>query len=117
MKRWIAAHSQVLLPLGLSAWMAFTVSFAFPKLPYVLQVLSDPFGWGWNLLGTAGRPVSLDVSGFSMPLQAALLLCGLLWSARVARRLATNEGALRQVLPSLAFCLVFVIAMLWLLIG
>jgi len=117
MKRWIAAHSQVLLPLGLSAWMAFTVSFAFPKLPYVLQVLSDPFGWGWNLLGTAGRPVSLDVSGFSMPLQAALLLCGLLWSARVARRLAPDEGALGQVLPSLAFCLVFVIAMLWLLIG
>lgn len=41
-QRGIANQSQVLLPLGLFAWIAFTVSFALPKLGYVLRVMNDP---------------------------------------------------------------------------
>ncbi|MDD2696193.1 MAG: 4Fe-4S binding protein, partial [Anaerolineales bacterium] len=66
----IANQAQVLLPLGLLAWMAFTISFAVPKLNYVVSVLSDPLGWGWNLLGTAHPTWSLDGAGFSPILQA-----------------------------------------------
>ena len=109
----------MLLPLGLFSWMAFTVSFAFPKFNYVLSVLSDPLGWGWNLLGTANTTWSPDVSGFSPILQVALLLIGLFWSANVARKLTAsgNHASISQALPVLAFCLVFSLAMLWLLIG
>lgn len=119
LRRAVADQSQVLLPLGLFAWIAFTISFAFPKMNYVLSVISDPLGWGWNLLGTANTTWSPDVSGFSPGLQVALLLVGLAWSASVAQRLATtNTGrALRQMLPVLAFCLAFSLAMLWLLVG
>ncbi len=119
LQRAIASQAQVLLPLGLFTWIAFTVSFAFPKFKYVLSVLSDPFGWGWNLLDTAHTAWSPDVSTFSPGLQVALLLGGLFWSTRVAQRLVkVNEGkALRQMLPLLAFCLIFSLAMLWLLIG
>jgi hypothetical protein len=42
LRRAIARQAQVLLPLGLFAWIAFTISFAFPKFNYVLSVLSDP---------------------------------------------------------------------------
>jgi hypothetical protein len=115
----IANQARVLLPLGLFAWIAFTISFAFPKFNYVLSVLSDPFGWGWNLLGTANTTWSPDVSGFSPILQVALLLGGLFWSTSVAQRLAKagNHPATRLSLPILAFCLLFTLAMLWLLVG
>ncbi len=119
LRRAIANQAQVLLPLGLFAWIAFTISFAFPKMNYVLAVLSDPFGWGWNLLGIANSGGSSDVSGFSLLLQITILLVGLFWSARLARGLAIpgEKSFYRQLLPILAFCLVFSLAMLWLLIG
>jgi ferredoxin len=110
----ISEQSQVLLPLGLFAWIAFTISFAFPKLNTVLSVLSDPLGWGWNLLGTANTTWSPDVSVFSPILQVALLLVGLFWATSVAQRLAKD---FRQALPVLTFCQLFTLAMLWLLIG
>ena len=115
----IASQAQALLPLGLFSWIAFTVSFAFPKGNYVLSVLSDPLGWGWNLLGTADSTWTPDVSGFSSILQVALLLVGLFWSGSVAQRLAKTDARrnIRQSLPVLAFCLAFSLAMLWLLVG
>ena len=119
LRRAIASQAQTLLPLGLFAWIAFTISFAFPKANYVLSVLSDPLGWGWNLLGTINPTWSPDVSSFSPVLQIALLLVGLFWSASVAQRLAKTDARqnFRQTLPVLAFCLAFSLAMLWLLVG
>jgi len=55
----IANQAQALLPLGLFTWIAFTISFAFPKFAYIFSVLSDPFGWGWNLFGTANMAWTL----------------------------------------------------------
>jgi hypothetical protein len=115
LKREIANLSQALLPLGLMAWIAFTVSFAIPKLGYILLVINDPLGWGWNLLGTGNRLWSPDVAGFSSLLQVGFLLMGLFWSASVVQRLT---GAVRRrALPVLLFCLVFSLSMLWLLVG
>jgi polyferredoxin len=102
-----------LLPLGLFAWIAFTVSFAFPKFSYVLAVISDPFGWGWNLFGTAGSAWSLDISTFSPILQAGLLLLGLSLAGKLARRESPDW---KRSLPLVAFCLAFTFVMLWLLV-
>lgn len=120
LRRALAHQSQALLPLGLFAWIAFTISFAFPKAHYVLSVLSDPFGWGWNLLGTANTTMSLDGSVVSPVLQVAFLLIGLAWSTRVSSRLAINHDGItisQQVLPVHVFCLLFTFSMLWLLVG
>jgi hypothetical protein len=115
LQREIANLSQVLLPLGLFAWIAFTVAFALPKLGYVLGVLNDPLGWGWKLLGVGYTFWSPDVSRFSPVLQVILLLIGLIWSANVAWRLADSNY--RRAGPILVFCLIFSLGMLWLLIG
>ncbi|OGC77892.1 MAG: hypothetical protein A2Z27_03145 [candidate division Zixibacteria bacterium RBG_16_50_21] len=119
LRRAITGQSPVLLPLGLFAWIAFTISFAFPKMNYVLSVLSDPLGWGWNLLGTANTTWSPEVSGFSPMLQVTLLLIGLYWSTSVAHRLAKtgNQPNIQKTLPVMAFCMAFSLAMLWLLVG
>jgi NAD-dependent dihydropyrimidine dehydrogenase PreA subunit len=119
LKRLIANEAQGLIPLGLMAWIAFTISFALPKLNYVVGVLNDPFGWGWHLLNTVSTSRSLDVSGFSPILQILLLLVGMLWSANVTRKLAKSNGTEKPLpnIPVLGFYLVYSIAMLWLLVG
>ena len=116
LKREISNHSQALLPLGLMAWIAFTVSFALPKLGYILGVLNDPFGWGWKLLGAGYAFWQPDVTGFSSLVQVALLLIGLFWSTKVARQLITPNNR-RAAAPVLVFCLAFTLVMLWLLVG
>jgi NAD-dependent dihydropyrimidine dehydrogenase PreA subunit len=119
LKRMIAHQAQGLLPLGLMAWIAFTVSFALPKLNYILGVLNDPFGWGWQLLHTSNPSGSLDVFGFSSLLQVLLLLLGIVWSARVTHKLSLTDGNKRHIpnLSVLAFYLLYSIALLWLLVG
>jgi len=120
-RKTIADQAQALLPLGLFTWIAFTISFAFPKFQYVLSVLSDPFGWGWNLLGTAGASWSVGDREVVAALQVAALLTGLLWSAGVSMRLAGQNQAFRdnrrQSLPVILFCLAYTLLMLWLLVG
>lgn len=114
-----ARFSPVLLPLGLFSWIAFTLSFAIPKLNLVRSVASDPFGWGWNLLGNAGSSTSINLHNFIPTLEALLVLVGLLWSADTAQKLsrAGAEHSLKKILPLLAFCLAFSLAMIWLLVG
>lgn len=48
--------SYSLVPMGMCAWIAFSFAIVFPNGSYVLSVISDPFGWGWNLFGTADFP-------------------------------------------------------------
>ncbi len=99
-------------PLGLAAWIAFTMSFAFDSLAYVWPVLSDPLGLGWNLLGTAGwawKPYLMSVVPL---LQIAILVVGLFWAAVEVRRAVSP----RQSLPVLAYGSVVTAGMLWLLI-
>jgi polyferredoxin len=119
LRRAMATQSQALLPLGLLAWMAFTISFAFPKFNDVFSVLSDPLGWGWDLLGTANSFKSPPALAFSPLLQALILLVGLYWSADLVCRLAKEaEGRnVKRALPLLVFCLGYTLVMLWLLVG
>jgi NAD-dependent dihydropyrimidine dehydrogenase PreA subunit len=107
--------SSALLPLGLCSWIAFTISFALPKINYVWQVISDPFGWGWDLFGTAHSTWIPDASAFSPILQAGVLLAGLFWAA--STRLSNSRADVRKQAPVVVFCLLYSTTLLWLLIG
>jgi polyferredoxin len=117
----IANQAQALLPLGLFTWIAFTVSFAFPKFGYVSSILSDPFGWGWNLIGTANVTLPVGDSGVTLFLQVTALLVGLTWSAELSMRITGADrplsGGWRQSSPVIVFCLAYTLGMLWLLVG
>lgn len=114
LKKALAHYSQVLVPLGLMAWIAFTVSFAFAKFSYVMPVLSDPFGWGWNLLGIEKPGAVGSSTAFSLYLQVIILAGGLFWSSRVTRRIVSST---RGALVLAGFSGLFTLGMLWLLIG
>lgn len=110
----LAHQSQVLVPLGMMAWIAFTISFALAKFAYVLPVVSDPFGWGWNLIGASGTAWVGQNTLFSLMLQVIILTIGLFWSTRVAIKI---NNSIKQAVPLIAFSGFFSLAMLWLLIG
>jgi hypothetical protein len=113
----LAQQGQVLVPLGMLSWIAFTVSFAFTKFGYVLPVVSDPLGWGWKLLGEVGQAGVGEITPVSLLLQVALLVVGLFWSSRVARRIADAPRPGRQALPLVVFSALVSLGMLWLLVG
>src|SRR3989304_2226503 len=48
------AFAYALVPLGLAAWIAFSLAFVFTNLSYLWPALSAPLRWGWDLFGTTG---------------------------------------------------------------
>ncbi len=91
LRRLFVALAYALVPLGLAAWMAFTVSLVFANLSYALPVLSDPFGWGWDLVGTRAAAWAPMLTGWVPSVQAALLIVGLVASIVAA------DGILRKI--------------------
>ncbi len=108
-------YSYALVPLGLAAWAAFSLSFVLINFSYTWQVLSDPFGWGWNLFGTSDWPWTPYLPGSVPFLQIPIMLVGLVAAIGIALRTArTQHVAPRAALPIVGFCTAFTLAMLWL---
>lgn len=99
--------SYILVPLGLLAWIAFSFPLLLVNGSYILVTISDPFGWGWNLFGTAHvqwRPILPEYLGF---MQLILLAVGLYHSLvrgkEVADEMFDRKGAARALVPVGAF--------------
>ena len=108
-------HAYALVPLGLAAWAAFSLSFVLINLSYAWQVLSDPFGWGWNLLGTASWTWTPYFAGWRPLLQIPILLVGLVAATGLTLRTVREQRMpQRAALPIVAFCFAFTLVMVWL---
>jgi 4Fe-4S binding domain len=108
-------YAYVLVPLGLAAWAAFTLSFVLVNFSYTWQVLSDPFGWGWNLFGTANWKWAPYLSGLVPGLQVPILLVGLVAAIGIALRTAREQRTSpRAALPIVAFCAAITMGFVWL---
>ncbi len=115
-------YAYTLVPLGLAGWIAFSLGFVLVNGSYALGVISDPFGWGWNLLGTARRgwtPLWPTLTGF---LQTGILTAGLLFSLNTAYKIARQHSAvpalaLRAVLPVAGFLTLVTLGFLRLYLG
>jgi hypothetical protein len=70
------------LPLGLAVWIAFVTQMLFTNISFVGQSLSDPFGWGWNLLGLAGTPWKQFIPQFIPIIQVIVIITGFSFSMR-----------------------------------
>ncbi len=111
-----------LVPLGLLAWVTFSLPLLLVNGSYILMVLSDPFGWGWNLFGTAKIPWTPLVPQWGPYFQIPLLLIGLYYALTTGRahayRLFGDRSAARKafapVATVLTACVVF---FLWLYVG
>ena len=101
------ASSGSLLPLGLSLWIAFVIPMLFVNTTFIIQSVSDPFGWGWDMLGTANIPWHQFVPVMVPWIQALLVLFGLGLSLRNLR----NTWKLVNLSSGQLFNLVFPISL------
>lgn len=95
-----------LAPLGLAAWIAFSLGFVLVNISYALPVIADPFGWGWNLLGLRDVPWTPIIPAFVPYLQVPVLLAGLAFSIHTAWRISEQQArqrTLQAVLPVAAY--------------
>jgi len=122
MRRLFVDYAYALVPMGLGVWIAFSFSFVFVNGSYALSVISDPFGWGWDLFGTRSFPWTPVLVGAMPYLQTMALIGGLVFSIYVAHRIGEQHDAgrgwaIRGLLPIAAFLVTVTVAFLWLYLG
>jgi ferredoxin len=115
-------YAYALVPLGLAAWIAFSLGFVFTNGSYAATVISDPFGWGWNLFGTANIPWAPLLPSLTSFLQVGVLIAGLLFAVNLSYRLtlqnsSNRQYAFRALLPLVGFLTTVTVAFLWLYLG
>ncbi len=122
LKRLFIAFAYCLVPLGLAAWIAFSLSFVLANLSYLLPVLSDPFGWGWDLLRHRRR--CLDALSVRRHPHAAgagtagrLGRLGCWWSGVSPARARPARQRSRLSVPVSLFCLGVTLSLMVLLVG
>lgn len=111
-----------LVPLGLLAWIAFSIPLMMINGAYILSVASDPLGWGMNLFGTAHVPWHPVLPAWVPYLQVPVLLGGLLLSLRSGFRvsldlLGERVRAALVLVPVSAFLTAVTIVFLALFVG
>jgi len=67
----------MLIPVGMFAWIAFSLPTLMVNYSYIISVLSDPLGLGWNIFGTADFPFQPFVPEWIPIIQGFVLLIGL----------------------------------------
>jgi ferredoxin len=106
-------YSFIVVPLGLLAWIAFSVPLLLVNGSYILNVVSDPFGWGWDLFGTAGAQWTPLVPEYVVFFQLPLLGIGLYYAVRRGYQIGVQlfgdrALALRALVPIASFAVAVV---------
>jgi len=120
--QWFTRYAYALTPLGLAAWVAFSFGFVLVNGSYAISTLSDPLGWGWNLLGTAGVAWTPADPMIISVLQIGVLMIGLVSALNTAYRIArqsheANWPAIKAALPISVFMVAFVVISLEMYLG
>jgi hypothetical protein len=89
----ILSLSYMLVPIGIFAWIAFSLPMLMVNYSYILVVLSDPLGMGWDLLGTANIAFKPFLPEWIPIIQGIILLAGIYFS------LSRGYLGLRNLLP------------------
>ncbi len=115
-------YSYMLVPLGLLAWIAFSFPLIMINGSYILNVISDPLGWGWNLVGTANIPWTPIFSQYTAHVQIPLLLIGLYFAIKRGHDIsltlyADKSAAARSLMPAVVVCTAVTLAFLKLFTG
>ena len=112
------ASSGALLPLGLAIWVAFVIPMLFVNITFIIQSVSDPFGWGWDFFGTANIPWRQLIPRYIPWIQAILILSGLSYSLKALRNTwpdfpENRNQSLMVMLPAAIFIITISVLMLF----
>ncbi len=118
LRRLFLANCGALVPMGLMVWVAFAVAPVMVNLTFVIAGLSDPFGWNWDLFGTANMPWH-QVWPSGLPwIQTAAILTGVGYGLRNGwRGWLTVLGAPRRAIAGFAPAALFLLGLgAWLVV-
>lgn len=85
-----------LIPAGLACWIAFALATFLSMWTFAGQSLSDPFNWGWNLLGMAGSAWHIPFSPGIPAMQVVCVLCGFVFAMGLLHRTWLQEQGTRR---------------------
>jgi len=122
MKDIFLGFSGVLVPLGLMAWIAFSIPLMFVNGSYVLNAVSDPMGRGWDLFGTAHFPWTPLYPEYVSYIQIPLLFIGLYYALRTGygfarKRFGSGTVAVRACAPVAVLSTAICCGFIWLFVG
>ena len=78
-------YAYAAVPLGLMTWIGFSFLIILPNWAYIVNVINDPFGWGWHLLGIQALEWTPILTGFIPLFIAIAILIGLFLSLLLIR--------------------------------
>jgi ferredoxin len=115
-------YSFMLVPLGLMAWIGFSLPLVLVNHTHITSSLSDPLGFGWDLFGTAAQRWEPFIPSAIPYMQVALLLAGLATAFTSGRHVArdlcgASRAAVRSLLPHAAVCIAITLVLLRLYAG
>ena len=121
-RRLAGAFAYSLVPIALAYQAAHYCTLLITEGQNLYALASDPFGWGWDLLGTGGYEVNVNVVGAALVwyLQVALIVAGHVVAVYLAHAVALREApspklALRGQLPMVALMVLYTVTSLWIL--
>src|SRR5215210_271064 len=122
LRRYAAAYVYSLAPIAIAYQVAHYYTLLLVQGQGIIRHVSDPFGWGWDLFGTADYSIDPGVVGaaFVWYSQVALIVAGhvvaVYLAHLVALRLFEDPGrALRSQLPMLALMILYTVFSLWII--
>ncbi len=121
-RRYMQAFSLTLVPIAVGYNLAHNFSYVVVQGQGALALASDPFGWGWNLFGTAGFKPDIGqiqpVTTWTVAVGAIVLahVVAVVLAHLVALRLFQSRGlALRALVPMTVLMVLYTMASLTIL--
>lgn len=125
----VASVSQVarafvfsLVPIAVAYHLAHYFSLLFTAGQFIIPLASDPFGFGWNLFGTAGYKVDLGIlSPYAFWYSAVVLIVAghaiavLVAHLEALRLFGERRRALASQVPMLLLMVAYTMSSLWIL--
>jgi len=126
LKKLVINYANALVPLGLLAWIAFSVAIVMIQGSLLIPVIADPFGWGWDIFALVGNPFGLGIDYPWQPyfttfvpfIQMAILLGGLFLAVRASYQIGLRvfkdrAQAVKGSIPIIVFMTLFTMVLLW----
>jgi hypothetical protein len=111
-----------LVPIALAYNLAHFLSLLLIQGQLIIRLLSNPFGYGWNLFGTADYQLNTDVVNAQIIwfISLGAIVLGHVVSVFVAhmialKRVPDHRAALRGQYPMLALMVLYTATSLWII--
>ncbi len=111
-----------LVPIAIAYHIAHYLSYLLVQGQYIIRLISDPFGWGWDLFGTRAYRINIGIVGarFGWYTAVITIIVGHVVAVYLAhivaiRTLRDHALALRSQYPMLVLMVGYTVMSLWIL--